>query len=177
MLPKGLACASPCPKPRSSVCGFARDKRPVRPSPDRPTRAPTGRLNRPESLVGKRPYALERLIVGTGGRTQLDNVASASSPPEPASMEPPCDRTVSGGGSPEGARAGTCGCPASILTFEAAPTFPHGSVAIEPPRVTDTSGHLQRPTCAHSRIPMDLIWSGSVTSLFQASHMASMMAS
>ena len=40
-----------------------------------------------------------------------------------------------------------------------------------------TNGHLQRPTWAHSRNPIDVMASGSASSLFQASHIASMMAS
>ena len=40
-----------------------------------------------------------------------------------------------------------------------------------------TKGHLQRPTCAHSRMPIDLMTSGSATSLFQASQIAPMMSS
>ncbi len=40
-----------------------------------------------------------------------------------------------------------------------------------------TNGHLHRPTCAQSRMPIDLIVSGNAMSLFHASHAASMMAS
>jgi hypothetical protein len=41
----------------------------------------------------------------------------------------------------------------------------------------DTNGHLHRPTCAQSRMPIDLIVSGNAMSLFHASHAASIMAS
>ena len=44
-------------------------------------------------------------------------------------------------------------------------------------RASHTKGHLHLPTCAHSRNPIDLMASGIATSLFQASHIASMMAS
>lgn len=40
-----------------------------------------------------------------------------------------------------------------------------------------TNGYPPRPTCAHSRMPIDLIWSGRAISLFQASHATSMIAS
>ena len=41
----------------------------------------------------------------------------------------------------------------------------------------DTNGYSDRPTCAHSRIPIDLIVSGISMRLFQASQIASMIAS
>jgi hypothetical protein len=40
----------------------------------------------------------------------------------------------------------------------------------------NTNGHPLRPTWAHSRKPMDLMVSGIVMRLFQASQVASMMA-
>ena len=40
-----------------------------------------------------------------------------------------------------------------------------------------TNGYSDRPTCAHSRIPIDLIVSGISMRLFQASQIASMIAS
>jgi hypothetical protein len=45
------------------------------------------------------------------------------------------------------------------------------------PKVRNTNGHLQRPTCAHSRIPIDRMVSGKAMSLFHASQAASMIAS
>ena len=41
----------------------------------------------------------------------------------------------------------------------------------------NTNGYSDRPTCAHSRIPIDLIVSGISMRLFQASQIASMIAS
>ena len=43
--------------------------------------------------------------------------------------------------------------------------------------VTNTNGYPPLPTWAHSRMPIDLILSGRAISLFQASHITSMMSS
>ena len=42
--------------------------------------------------------------------------------------------------------------------------------------MNDTNGYSDRPICAHSRIPIDLMVSGISMRLFQASQIASMMA-
>jgi hypothetical protein len=44
-------------------------------------------------------------------------------------------------------------------------------------RMSDTNGHLQRPTWAHSRMPIDLMVSGNAMRLFQPTQIASMMSS
>ena len=85
------------------------------------------------------------------------------------------------------------GCKAELarvlIWFEGSPEIStitsknHAAKATEPSicrrraQASYTYGHPHRPTWAHSRNPIDFMVSGSATSLFQASHITSMMAS
>jgi len=65
---------------------------------------------------------------------------------------------------------------AAVSTVAVAALAPTGAFAMRGGFDGNTNGHALRPTWAHSRRPMDLMVSGIVMRLFQASQAASMMA-
>jgi hypothetical protein len=72
---------------------------------------------------------------------------------------------------------------AGELTAEHYPWFRYLSTALianfrsTSVQTIHTNGYPPRPTCAQSRMPIDLIWCGMAMSLFQASHATSMISS